>query len=182
MVQGNRCSVTFRNHDTSLIQNILSEDLLFNYCDETASSNDSKNGINYIYNDNGKTNSPVNNSTPHSNTNTTHKAAAVQACVRFHHENMVSKIRIMMAKLTVFVNYGKIPYEKYISEAKEVLKSDSTSTSTSSSSMQENRTGKGTESGSGTEVGAGKGTVIVTCNTPIASDLKSLRFSYSEGE
>ena len=223
MVQGNRCGVTFRNFEISLIQKILNRDLLVSFCNKRTqfdNSNNNSNNNNYhneggYYDDYDNKNnthaSERNNSSIHLNTNTnintnintntTHKETALQACVLYHHDNIVNKIHTMMTKLSVFVTYGKIPYEKYIIEADKVPKSTSTSTSTSSSVIHDNKNKNKNENekekeketinerergrergrGGGTEVGTGNGTIIVTCNTPIANDLKSLQFHYSEG-
>ena len=208
LVQGNRCQVIFRNFELSLIEKILNKDLLLTFCNERIQSDnnnsDNRSKSHYhndYYYDNNYVNNKKNDSSLYSNinTNTTNKETAVQvqACVRYHYENMVNKIHTMMNKLSVFVTYGNIPYEKYIVEADQVLKSTSSSTSSSvvhdnkkdNKNNNENEKGKetkneterGRERGGGTEVGAGNGTIIVTCNTPIATDLKSLQFFYSEG-
>ena len=208
MVQGNRCQVTFRNYEISLIQNILNKDLLLNFCNERIQFDNGNKS--YYHNDNNYDYDNKNNLSLHSNINTnmntninintTFKGTAVQVqeCVRYHYENMVNKIHTMMTKLSVFVTYGNIPYKKYIIEADKLLKS--TSTSTSSSEVHDNKNKNENEKGNGmanlgercrergrgrggsAEVGAGNGTIIVTCNTPIANDLKSLQFYYSEGK
>jgi hypothetical protein len=214
LFHGKYCDVNFRDHDVPTIKSILNETCWLNYCNTTTLDyydnndyfNDSYNGTN---NDNEDDDyDDEERETRHLYKNITFITSAVQDCVRSHHENAAYKIRVMMAKLSVFVKYGNIPYTNYISEATKILRSSSTSTSTSSTSIYSNVNlngnklagggsgtggvkdgGKGTERGSekekeenGSEVGAGKGTVIVTCNTPIASDLKSLHFLYSEGE
>jgi hypothetical protein len=222
LVLENYCDVNFRIYDLPTIKSILNETSWLNYCNETTLDyydnndyiNDSNNSTD---NNNADDDYDEERDTRHLYKNATFITSAVQDCVRSHHENAAYKIRVMMAKLSVFVKYGNVPYTNYISEANKILKSTSTSTSTSTSSTSiysnvnvnvnelggggsgtgvEKETGKeggkeggkGTERGSeterenGSEVGAGKGTVIVTCNTPIASDLKSLRFLYSEGK
>ena len=217
LFHGNYCSVNFRVHDLPTIKSIFNETSWLNYCNTTTldyyDNNDYFNDSNKSYS-NEDDDYDEERETRHLYKNITFITSAVQDCVRSHHENAAYKIRVMMAKLSVFVKYGNIPYSNYISEANKILKSISTSTSTSSTSIYSNvngnkvggggsgkgvdkETGKeggkgGKERGSekekekerenGSEVGAGKGTVIVTCNTPIASDLKSLHFLYSEGE
>ena len=206
MVQGNRCEVTFRNSELSLIKNILNKDLLVIFCNEKRQFNNSNNNNNYNHNEGGyyddyndKNNTYATNINTNMNininSNAAHTETAVQACALYHHDNMVHKIHTMMAKLSVFVTYGNIPYKKYIMEADKVLKSTSSSTSTSSSVVHDNENEnekekeketvneRGSERGrvGGTEVGTGNGTIIITCNTPIANDLKSLQFHYSEG-
>ena len=227
MFHGNYCDVNFRIHDLPTIKSIFNESSWLNYCNTTIldyyDNNDYFNDG--AYNDNADDDyEDEERFTRHLYKNMTFITSSVQDCMQSHHDNAAYKIRVMMAKLSVFVKYGNIPYTNYISEADKILKSTSTSTSTSSTSIISNvyvngikvggggsgkgvdketgkdggkEGGKGTDKGSesekkekekekekenGSEVGAGKGTVIVTCNTPIASDLKSLRFLYSEGK
>lgn len=214
MIHGNYCDVNFHNHDLPSIKNIVNEQYWSNYCNETVldyyDNNDYFNDSNNSTYSSGEDDDYEDDErhTRHYYKNATFITTAVQDCVRDHHDNAVNKIRVMMARLSVFVKYGNIPYTNYISESKKILKSTSTSTPTSSTSNVNgngnkvggdingkgggkeggSEGGKGTEKGSGSErenwseVGAGKGTVIVTCNTPIASDLKSLHFLYTEGK